>query len=293
LNQLDAIVIDQTYAYWISVNSSPNAIMKVPLVGGSVTTLASFPAGPSYLTPVGITVDSNNVYWTAGGQSAGAIQKVPLSGGTATTYANTLAQYPVGIVVDSSKIYWADYGVSAVRSMPLSGSSSPTTIASNQNPSVVVIDTNNIYWNKDYYNPLTMSNPGIMKAPLAGGTPTMLVTNDVAQTFTIDATNVYWISTQNSLKKIPIAGGATTTLANVLVSQQNHFIISTDGTNVYWVNDGASGGVPARLIQRVSVGGGSVTTVVNTSSTNWVGGIALSATSIFYTQGGLVYKVSK
>jgi hypothetical protein len=52
--------VDGTYVYWTDLNGY--AVMKVPIAGGSATTLAAAPGGP-----YGIVVDGTSVYWAEGG----------------------------------------------------------------------------------------------------------------------------------------------------------------------------------------------------------------------------------
>ena len=75
--------------------------MKVPLGGGSLTTLAS---GQS--SPFNIVLDSTSVYW-ANDTSNSTVMKVPIGGGTPTTLAGGQS-YPRAIAVDSTSIYWTD-----------------------------------------------------------------------------------------------------------------------------------------------------------------------------------------
>jgi sugar lactone lactonase YvrE len=61
--------VDATSVYWTNYNGG--AVMKVPLGGGTATTLAS---GQNY--PYGIAVDATSVYWT-NNAIGGTVMKVP------------------------------------------------------------------------------------------------------------------------------------------------------------------------------------------------------------------------
>jgi hypothetical protein len=79
--------------------------MKVPIGGGTLTTLASLGQD----TPDGIAVDGTSVYWTNFGIPTGAVMKVPISGGAPTTLASG-QDFPQGIAVDGTSVYWTNNG---------------------------------------------------------------------------------------------------------------------------------------------------------------------------------------
>jgi hypothetical protein len=106
-----SIAVDATQVYWANYGESNEptntngTIMKVPLGGGTATTLAS-----GQHDPYAIVVDSSNVYWgNAGTQTEayndGAVMKVPLGGGTPTTLATGQGGV-YGIAVDETSVYW-------------------------------------------------------------------------------------------------------------------------------------------------------------------------------------------
>ena len=94
--------------------------MKVPLGGGSPTTLAS---GQYFMD---IAVDATSVYWMAGS----AVMKVPLGGGSPTTLAfgqRRARRHRRG----RDQRLLDDYTDGTVMKVPLGGGS-PTTLASGQ-----------------------------------------------------------------------------------------------------------------------------------------------------------------
>jgi hypothetical protein len=132
-----AIAVDATNVYW--TDDSAPGVLKVPVSGGTPTTLASG------TVPQGIAIDATSVYWADSGAGAtfescagigtvtsnGTITKVPLSGGTPTTLASGRL-CPFNIVVDGTSVYWSEGmgngGISLMK-VPLGGGA-PVTLAS-------------------------------------------------------------------------------------------------------------------------------------------------------------------
>jgi len=156
-----SIAVNATDAYWDFNSPSPiGAIKKVPLAGGTATTVATLTAEPSVLT-----IDANNVYWVDGndqapdgGEPAGAVKQVPLSGGTVVTLAvgtgltDLTVGDPVALAVDANNVYWVNYGNGYVISAPIGGGT-PTTLASpatgdesRYEPTAIAVDGTSVYW---------------------------------------------------------------------------------------------------------------------------------------------------
>ena len=88
-------------------------VMKVPVAGGTLTTLAL-----AQNTPQSIAIDGTSAYWINAGTGAnyftdGAVMKVPVAGGTLSTLASGQGN-PAGIAVDGTSVYWSNLLVGTV-----------------------------------------------------------------------------------------------------------------------------------------------------------------------------------
>jgi hypothetical protein len=132
------IAVDGTSAYW----TGGTAVMKVALGGGMPIVLASFPE-----IEATIAVDRTSVYFVAIGSSSAALMKVGLSGGKATKLADiNLTGSADSIAVDTANVYLAG-GDGTVKKVPIGGGT-PTTLASGGSggPAYVAVDSASVYW---------------------------------------------------------------------------------------------------------------------------------------------------
>jgi hypothetical protein len=257
------VAVDAASVYW---TDGSGTIMKVPLGGGTPTTLASGQNGPW-----AIAVDATSLYWT----ESYSVMSVPLGGGTTTTLA-TGQDSPGGIAVDATSVYWPNETGRTVMSVPLAGGI-PTTLASGRDdPSWIAVNATSVYWTDLY---------AVMSVPLAGGTATTNAAGVSPWAIALSGTNVYWTVDETPTGFImtdPLGGGTPTTLAS---GQPDPYAIVVDGVNAYWTDNAGAAVVKAPL------GGGSPTTIA-TGSMPWA--IAIDATSVYWTDymAGTVNKVT-
>jgi hypothetical protein len=189
------LAVDATNVYF----AMGKAVAKLPLAGGSPTTLA-----PTETSVYRMVVDATHLYWTnyrtteltSGATIDGSVMKVPLGGGPATVIAS--GQDPTsGLAVDATSVYWTTR--TAVMRAALDGSGT-TTLASGE-PSSVAVDAANIYWTvgADRY-----SGGAVMKMPREGGASVKIaVGQDSPWTVAVDSTSVYWTTSDAVMKLTP------------------------------------------------------------------------------------------
>jgi hypothetical protein len=277
-----AIAVDGVNVYFATVQGD---VMKVPVAGGSLVTLASQQA-----TPAGIAVDGTNVYWTNAGAGTGSVMKVPAAGGAPTTLA-TIKSSPYGIAVDpldvggsppgsASWVYWVDIeSAPAVMKVPVAGGS-PVTLASASSPSAIAVRAGTVYYT---------DGDNLMSVPAAGGTPVTLATGQpLPASLGVDATSLYWSNVRGvgTIMKMPLGGSAPTMLASSTGAAR----IAVDATGIDFTSAGP--GPNDGAVLSLPLSGGAPTTLVTGQSAPEA--IALDATSAYWvdTTVGAVMKLT-
>jgi hypothetical protein len=285
------LTVDTTSVYWTTVTSTLTGIdvMKASLCGGTATTLAS---GQS-MNPSLLAVGSTDVYWVTlegGADGPGQVMQVPLEGGTPTALATKVL--PTALALDAANLYWTDEATGTVMKVPLAGGTPVPLVGSGTSGGFgsVAVDATDAYWWANQY--------GLRKVPLAGGDVTTLVPDTVPigdfWHFVLSGENLYFGADLGpyALLTVPVTGGAPTVLASgpdVVGS------LAVDGTSAYWLSSSACmPGSCTGLVMKVPLGGGTPVPIASgwPVSTDGLGGITVDATSVYWTTGNTVMKVT-
>jgi hypothetical protein len=195
-------------------------VKKVPLAGGTVTTLATAQA-----YPIGIAVDSVNAYVTT---DTGVVS-VPIGGGTTSVLVNGSA---VGdsIRTNGTQLFWASQQQNTVFSLALPNGM-PVVIDASEQPGGVAIDSTYVYW--------TSRSGALRRAPIAGGSVVTIANGVGSGAIAVDGSGIYILDYgggQNAgyVWMVPLGGGAPVALARNESLPIEPYGIALDATYVYW-----------------------------------------------------------
>jgi hypothetical protein len=235
------LAVTATNVYW----ADGSAVRAVPIAGGSTTTISAVGASS-------LALSATKLYWT----TTSAILSAPLPSGTVSTIESGLTA-PTNISLGSSHLYWASNpsvcGPGSILSCSLTGGAI-TTLASGSYSAYDTLAVGSSVYSLDFCGvPVTaglfLTTSPTSTTSLSGlwvaGTSTgyvvtrQLLAADATHVYFVDTTNVFpTLPNQGFIRKIPLAGGPTTTIA----AQQNFPVaIAVDSTYVYWVNHGQPG----------------------------------------------------
>ena len=259
--------------------------------GGIITSGGVTTSGGATISFGGATGTGGATISLAGGKGGTPVAGMPSTadttsstgGATITTLATGL-QSPFNLVVDATSVYFLDCSGAGfvLMKVPIGGGPTTTILSEESSPSAFVVAGNNIY---------ALGESTVMTVPVSGGQPVTLASGQVfTYGIATDSTNIYWTHLEGGgpIKKMPLAGGAPTTLAP-LATEYSPSAIAVDATSVYWLNTTSAGYglLPPyhTAIMKTSLGGGTPVILASDTEPNPRGGsygIAVDATSVYW-----------
>ena len=302
--------------YWLQTrccaHGDTGSVWTIPTAGGTPVTLKAGLDSPS-----GMAADASNLFWIEGGpiggiehfgslsrmaldgsgaltlvESAGGgpfdvddtyvyfgdgftIKRVPVSGGPVVRLVIGYS-YVTGVATDGVYVYWVeDAGYSIVRKIPVGGGP-VTTLASGPGPAGAIrIDALQVYW--------MGGERTISRVPKTGGAPSVVVDSVTMTDFVVDKVNLYYAEWDGGrIRKVPVAGGAVTTLAYLRTDQTRR--LATDAVTLYWIDQTS--------VMKVPVTQGSPQYIVSgvASDPFLISGITVDDKSVYWAEvaGGVI-----
>jgi hypothetical protein len=271
-----SMTVTGAHAYWTEPGNvvgcclrlGTGSVKRIPLAGGSVTTIAS-----GLDRPGGVDVDAETLVWF----EMWRLARRPHASGETLTVASGIAADMPRLAADATHVYVLD--TDQIKRVPIAGGPveklASTRLGAYGDFSTVgqdiATDGRYVYWTIKE----SIGAPIVQKVPVAGGAAVTLALEattprpqDCYWRIVVDARNVYWSAGSTTLpigcavKKVPIDGGAITTLIDY--PQVTDFTI--DASTLYF---GEIGSYYPGTIQKTPIDGGGIS-LVATSVVPWV-----------------------
>jgi hypothetical protein len=274
---IDQLALDANNVYF--TDPGAGAVLSVPKAGGGSTTIAT---GQSLPEP--IAADATGVYWLDAGRDLATVMRDSWAG------LQTLAvrqNFASGLAIDGSFVYWASEH--CIVREPIGGGTATCVVeggggADDTNPGTLLVDAANAYW-------VNGAGSAVLYGPLSGGRATEIASGQAYTTgLAIDASNVYWTTsgpggTAGTVMKKPIQSLASPGVAPtqlLSLSGAGPSSLATDGAHLYFTTYQGS-------VMRLTFATGEWVTLTTASGAS---SVVVDATSVYFTTGTAVMKVS-
>ena len=310
------MIISQGDIVWTETTGAAyggiGAVKSVPRTGGSVTVLAQ--GGED--SPHRLAANGAWVYWTEGAPGvfgvSGRIARVGAGGGIVETVVSGITSDSPPIAVSDTHVFVGDNF--RIKKIPLAGGVPETVALGSFYITDLVTDGTYVYWVEDDFSNVfkapvgggavtllgavpagTAAGPAgpirlqggvvywmtnfdaIISVPAAGGTSQVVASGlPFLNDFVVEGANIYFSENDTGkIRKMSLAGGQFSDLA-LESAIWSPTILTTDGQNLYWVNQGRVGKIP--------VTGGTNTTIAPGTSDPYVpGSIAVDTGFVYWT----------
>ena len=248
------LVADTDFVYFGDAVFEGYRVMAVPVAGGSIDILH---ADTTYsLTDVlkGMTHDDSTLYWI----DENDVRSLPKSGGSVTDLAAARTNKPNSITRVGTNLYWIEancclvHGKSSIYRIPTAGGMPAVVHDSLVTPVSIASDASHLLWIEGGHYGEIEGYAGLRASALDGTSMVTIVEAAGGGPFATDGSAIYFANGW-TIKKVSTAGGNPQRLAIGGFTVED---VATDGTRVYWVEDG-----PFSVVRSVAVTGGPVTTL--------------------------------
>jgi hypothetical protein len=230
--------------------ASGPTVGKLPKIGGAVTRLAS---GRSGWLSAGVVMADGYIFWTQQPVSdpsdmATELDRVNAEGGMTMPLASGLATAGVTTVTGTS-FYWAGADGTLNR-IGLHGGAVTilATDASKRPATSIAVDEAFLYWSVSSScaqpvgsppcPPRSAKDAAIKRVPIAGGAVTTLATDFAVSGIAVDGEDLYWIDPYVSVNWVPLPGASTSMAPSHRVAADDGAYLGPilDSSYVYWVS---------------------------------------------------------
>jgi hypothetical protein len=265
-DDIEWYTLDEDRAYF----SDCSSVWAVSKHGGFPTTLATGTNGCSF--SVGnVEIDATDLFFIRDS----TVVRLAKAGGEIAPLGTSGA---AALTTDRDNVYWIDLFDDSIKSVPKRGGAAQT-IASIEITSFRRITARGgfIYW---------MQPEAIARVPTSGPFPAAaaaLPLGIAPDDFAVADSSIFFVSgTEGVVGNLALAGGSWTQLAT---SESSPDTITTDGSNLYWAS--------FLSVRKMSLAGGTPTTVARLNTQSSIGRIITDATHIYWAEGQTLMRAPK
>jgi hypothetical protein len=137
---------------------------------------------------------------------------------------------PYRLVVDGGIIYWTDYDAGTVNRVPAGGGATTTIYPGPGRATDLAVAGGYVFFS---------NGADLLRIPTGGGTSLVLANAEVTNISFVkaDATYAWYMTNYNIVRRVPIGGGALSTVSSGPYNSNIIDLAFSDG-GLYWTNDG-------------------------------------------------------
>jgi hypothetical protein len=275
------IAVDSKSLFWVQHAPTSTILVKAPVGGGDVVTLANVNGTNNW-----VAVGTSGVYWSeTGSGNSSNIFKIGVDGGTPATVVASAAPI-LRFTLGADGVYWTT-GTGVMKSAFDGGT--PTTLTPQQSVGEIVVDAANLYW-------VRVDAGTIMKVATAGGADPIVLASGQAGPISLaldGQQHLYWVNQAAGLvmrtaidgsgPPQPLLFPSSVKTCNGLNAQARS--VAVDAMGVYWTDVAGNvfAALPGEPMNGRLLAGG------------WTAafGIVLDATTVYWMTATDILKIAR